>query len=157
MPSQPTRNEMKLLPCPFCGGEAIQGIAIGHPLDEVICDRANCPGSTVVATVEEWNKRACVPLNGILKEIRRIADENPKGLGLIHIMALIDDISTSANTRHDLTSAKVLSGEEVAKVREALELAVKMCRGPRGDLDEIHTFGSALRILSPAPNHTEGK
>lgn len=51
--------------------------------------------------------------------------------------------------------AVVLEVGVVEKIREALGLAVKMCRGPRGDVEEIHTFGSALALLPAKPTAKE--
>lgn len=55
------KNKMtKLLPCPFCGGEA-QTEFMAHESPAIACSGINCaviiPGNTEKDAIKNWNKR----------------------------------------------------------------------------------------------------
>jgi hypothetical protein len=51
-----TEKSEELLPCPFCGGAALEWSRLG--LAFACCDDSACPGRDVICSVEIWNRRA---------------------------------------------------------------------------------------------------
>ena len=55
-----SENEVKLLPCPFCGGEAEVTLFVGnYGVGCTKCPGAifNCRGQTKEEAIEAWNRR----------------------------------------------------------------------------------------------------
>ena len=81
-----TNEGMRLLPCPFCGGEAC--VQDGYPKALVIC--AHCDARTMARTKEKaaalWNRRANPPASGVDK--------------LSHVQSLYDELLMAVEKKH---------------------------------------------------------
>jgi Lar family restriction alleviation protein len=61
-------SDIKLLPCPFCGGEAISDSCGNHWVRCTFCGARGSVGNTRKEAIEQWNTRK--PMDRIVEQLK---------------------------------------------------------------------------------------